>query len=73
MIKLADKGSTTVVMVRDDYLAKVMNHLDNTQLYEQLPDDPTERFSKEIRTGLTDMVKRHVMQMRTSLISFSLK
>ena len=31
IIKPADKGSATVVMCKDDYLTRVMSHLDNTQ------------------------------------------
>ena len=48
VIKPADKGSATVVMSKDDYLTRVMDHLDNTQFYEKLSDDPKERFSEEI-------------------------
>ena len=65
IIELADKGSATVVMARKDYLAKVMNHLDNTQFYEQLPYDPTERFSEEIRTCLINMLNRLVIDEDT--------
>ena len=54
IIKLADEGSATVIMPREDYLAKVMNLLDNTQFYEPLPDDLTEQFLEEIKTCLTD-------------------
>ena len=48
-------------MAREDYLAKVMNLLDNEQFYEPLPDNPTEQFSEEIKTCLIDMVNRHVI------------
>ena len=46
VIKRADKGSATVVMSKDDYLTRVMSHLNNMQFYEKLSDDPTEQFSE---------------------------
>ena len=36
IIKPADKGSTTVIMSLEDYLTKVMYHLNNDQFYEKL-------------------------------------
>ena len=50
-------------------LAKVMNHLDNTQFYEQLPDNPTERFSEEIRTCLINMLTFNFLQPKNSRTS----
>ena len=67
VIKKADKGSATVVMSRDDYISKVRDHLDNENYYQKLNDDPTERFSSEIRDFLLDMVSRQAINKETML------
>ena len=41
VIKKADKGSATVVMSREDYISKVMCHLDDREYYRKLNEDPT--------------------------------
>ena len=61
VIKPADKGSATVVMSRDDYLTRVMDHLNNTQFYEKLADDLMEWFSEEVTSFLTEMVERRML------------
>ena len=43
IIKPLDKGSATVVMSLEDYLTKVMHHLNNEQFYEKLQCDPTQQ------------------------------
>ena len=62
VIKPADKGSATVVMSKDDYLSRVMHHLNNTHFYEKLSDDPTERFTAEIRSLLEEMKDKKVLE-----------
>ena len=37
----ADKGSVVVVWNRDDYLKETYRHLDDKEVYEQVPDDPS--------------------------------
>ena len=37
VIKPLDKGSDTIVMFSEDYVTKVMCHLNNDQFYEKLP------------------------------------
>ena len=37
----ADKGSVVVVWNRDDYLKEAYRHLDDKEVYEQVPDDPS--------------------------------
>ena len=49
-----------VVMSKDDYITRVMHHLDNTQFYKKLADDPTERFSEEITSLLEEMKEKRV-------------
>ena len=52
-------------MSSDDYLTRVMKHLNNTQFYEKLPDDPTEQFSEEITKYLSGMFERNVLDRGT--------
>ena len=42
-----------------------MHHLNNTQFYEKLSDDPTERFSKEITSLLEEMKEKRVLEKET--------
>ena len=52
VIKPADKGSATVVMSRQDYLMKVMQHLDNRDFYERLD----EHLMNQLTSLLIDMM-----------------
>ena len=61
MIKPADKGSATVIMSKDDYLTKVMSHLNVANFYEKLNDDPTECYSEEITPFLVDFNNREII------------
>ena len=61
VIKPADEGSATVVMSKDDYLTRVMNHLNKTDFYERLLEDRTERFSEEITSSLAGMHERRIL------------
>ena len=56
IIKPADKGLATIVMSKQDYLMKVMDHLQNEQFCLKLDNDPTEPYLEEIFTYLVDMV-----------------
>ena len=48
-------------MSKEDYVKKVMGHLDNTLFYEKLSDNPTEWFSEEITSALAEMTKRKIL------------
>ena len=61
VIKPAYKGLATVIMLKKDYLTRVMNHLSNSQFYEKLSEDPTERFSKEVTNYLSGIFERNVL------------
>ena len=61
IVKRADKGSATVVMSKEDYMTKVMQHLNNEQHYRELNEDPTDQYTQEITTSLTDMVNHQVI------------
>ena len=41
IIKGADKGSAVVVWDREDYLKEAYRQLDDKEVYEQVPDDPS--------------------------------
>ena len=63
--KPADKGSATVVMLRHDYLVKVMSHLENDNFYRRLDEDPTGRFAEEVTSALIDMTDKKTMNEET--------
>ena len=65
VIKPVDKGSATVVMLRQDYLAKVMSHLQNNEFYCRLDEDPTDRYAEEITSILKNMTNREVIDKET--------
>ena len=41
MIKGADKGSAVVVWDRDDYLKEASKQLEDKDIYEEVPNDPS--------------------------------
>ena len=49
VIKMADKGSATVIMSLQGYINKVQSHLDGRDHYLKLDNDPNQRFSQEIK------------------------
>jgi hypothetical protein len=55
VIKMADKGSATVVLNRTDYLREGYKHLSDTKAYKVLEHDPTEEFRREINNVIEDM------------------
>ena len=65
VIKPADKGSITVVMSRQDYLDKVMSHLQNEEYYLKLDEEPTSNYGKEIMCFLTEMTDRQAIDKET--------
>ena len=49
IIKKADKGSTVVLMNRDDYITEVERQLNDTKFYKKkLDENPQEKFRKDI-------------------------
>ena len=65
VIKPADKGSATVVMSRQDYLDKVISHLQNEEYYFKLDEEPTSRYAEEITCFLTEMMDRQAIDKET--------
>ena len=60
-IKPADKGSATVVMSRQDFLAKVMNHLEKKNFNRKLDEDPMERYAEEVTSFLQNMTDKQTI------------
>ena len=54
--KPAEKGSAMVVMSKEDYLAKVISHLQGEQLSQRLDVDTTDWFAEELTSLLVTMV-----------------
>ena len=48
MILPADKGRTTVVMVKQEYLNKCNSMLQDTKTYKKLKHDPTAKYKREL-------------------------
>ena len=66
IIKPADKGAATVVMMsKDNDFKKVMDHLSNMLLYEKLGDDTTEQLLEEITSVLARMTERETLDRDT--------
>ena len=49
----ADKGLTTVIMSREDYVREVKRHLQNPTNYKKLDEDPTGHFLREVKSFYT--------------------
>ena len=65
VIKSADKGSAWVIMFRDDYLVKVMDHLENNNFYQRVDEEPTKQFAEEITLFLQNLMGRRVINEET--------
>ena len=60
MILPADKGRSTVVMNKLDYIKKSNDLLDDTSTYKKLKSDPTNKHKKQLVSILTRL-KDHVV------------
>ena len=48
----ADKGNSTVIINKEDYDEKIMNHLNDTTTYEKLTQDPSITLQRKVNTEL---------------------
>jgi hypothetical protein len=64
VIKMADKGSATVVLNRIDYLREGYKQLSDTKAYKVLDHDPTEEFRREINNVIEDMYQSGELDQR---------
>ena len=58
MIKPADKGGTTVILNRADYVAEGLRQLSDQNFYQPIDDDLTTTHNEKIATHLDKMIKR---------------
>ena len=61
MILPADKGRTTVVMVKQEYLNKCNSMLQDTKTYKKLKHDPTAKYKRELAALLKELKDREVI------------
>ncbi len=55
VIKPADKGSATVVMSREAYMAEAYRQLNDSRYYRKLDEEPTEKFANEVKDLILEM------------------
>ncbi len=53
----ADKGKSTVVLDKEEYVEKVNTMLADRKTYEELPSDPTPKYKRKLVSMLTDLKK----------------
>ncbi|XP_044761573.1 uncharacterized protein LOC123318845 [Coccinella septempunctata] len=76
IVMRADKGNSTVIMYRDEYIPYMENLLSDTGTYKITPSDPTNKFQtlaneivKELRdVGAIDEMKAKHLKCRNSVI-----
>ena len=66
VIKPADKGSATVVLSHDDYVAEAMRQLSREGHYLSLDRDPTTQYAEEITKMLREMKIRNAIDQETN-------
>lgn len=49
MISPADKGSSTVIMNKTDYINEIDNQLSDSTIYTKLDHDLTEQYDQELK------------------------
>lgn len=59
VIKKADKGSTVVVLDKEDYVAEAHRQLSDERFYKKLDSDPTKEFSATISKTLGEMLSNN--------------
>jgi hypothetical protein len=61
VITTADKGGKTVVMYREDYMTKMTSLVSDTNTYENLTRDPTQKIQRELNACLKAIFdKKHI-------------
>lgn len=65
VIKPADKGSATVVMSHDNYVAEAMRQLTREEHHLLLDRDPTTKYAEEITKLLAEMKARNAIDQET--------
>lgn len=68
MILPADKGSTTVVMDKVDYMNEVERQLSDSTTYKKLDHDPTTEFNEELKSILLHHAKHQDLSTSTQIL-----
>ena len=58
MIKPADKGSTVVMLSKEDYIQEAMRQLNNISHYRKLPSDPMMKHATEMKEVIDSLFMR---------------
>lgn len=58
VIKSADKGGATVVMNKTDYVQECLRQLADKMFYEEIPQDPTQRFKNIIFETIDELFEK---------------
>eukprot|EP00111_Clytia_hemisphaerica_P009129 TCONS_00026815-protein len=67
IIKKADKGGGLVILNKKDYIDKInKEHLNNTDTYQELEDDPTQRITYDVRTTIQYLTLKHYIDNATA-------
>ena len=72
LIQPANKGSATVVMSREEYLAKVISHLQNEKFYLKLDEEPMSHYAKEVTLLLTEMTDKLLIRKLVNTFSYKI-
>ena len=70
VIKPADKGSTTVVMSKEAYMARAYRQLTDSRYYRKLDEDPTQDHADRVKDLLQEMSdKGHLQKDRKKYLT----
>ena len=64
IIKPADKGSTVVVLSRQDYIHEANRPLNNTTYYQQLTAEPTPQHTSEVTNFMSSVFTRGLINKK---------
>jgi len=61
MFTRADKGNTTVVLNRHNYISKMENLLPDNNTYDEMKADPTRKLTNDLRSLLSRWKKKEII------------
>lgn len=64
----ADKGSTTVVMDKTDYVKEIERQLSDSSTYQLLTDNPTNKFTSELRNLVEGQARSNGLSPETTAL-----
>ena len=66
VINKADKGSTIVILDREDYIAKGLRHLSDQETYKRLSEDTTKEVSEKVVSTIRTMYQNGIIDQKTA-------